>query len=66
MSSDDGKAHRKDQTRLPVPSLPLCHWSSQLFDLRVLPSTDVPVLLINQPTALSFTGKMLYSGVSFH
>ena len=28
--------------------LPLCHWSSQLFDLRVSSSTDVPVLLLNQ------------------
>ena len=26
--------------------MPLCHWSSQLFDLRALPSTDVPVLLL--------------------
>ena len=30
-------------------SLPLCHWSSQLFDLRTPSSTDVPVLLLNQP-----------------
>ena len=30
-------------------NLPLCHWSSQLFDLRALSSTDVPVLLLNQP-----------------
>ena len=27
-------------------NLPLCHWSSQLFDLRVQSSTDVPVLLL--------------------
>ena len=27
----------------------LCHWSSQLFDLRTPSSTDVPVLLLNQP-----------------
>ena len=26
-SVDDGKARGKDQTRLPVPNLPLCHWS---------------------------------------
>ena len=31
-----------------MPSLPLCHWSSQLFDLRAPLSTDVPVLLLNQ------------------
>ena len=30
-------------------NLPLCHWSSQLFDLRAPSSTDVPVLLLNQP-----------------
>ena len=30
-------------------ALPLCHWSSQLFDLRAQSSTDVPVLLLNQP-----------------
>ena len=30
-------------------NLPLCHWSTQLFDLRVPSSTDVPVLLLNQP-----------------
>ena len=29
--------------------LPLCHWSSQLFHLRAPSSTDVPVLLLNQP-----------------
>ena len=32
--------------------MPLCHWSSQLFDLRTLSSTDVPVLLLNQPINL--------------
>ena len=30
-------------------NLPLCHWSSQLFDLRAPSSTDVPVLLLNKP-----------------
>ena len=57
-SFDDGKAHRKDLTWLPVPNLPLCHWSSQLFHLRAPSSTDVPVLLLNQPnmhTSLSWT-----------
>ena len=33
-----------------MPNLPLCHWSSQLFDLRAPLSTDVPVLLLNQPS----------------
>ena len=51
-SLDDGKARRKDLTRLPVPNLPLCHWSSQLFNLRAPWSTDVPVLLLNQPNNL--------------
>ena len=31
-----------------MPNLPLCHWSSQLFDLRAPSSTDVPFLLLNQ------------------
>ena len=35
-----------------MPSLPLCHWSSQLFDLRAPLSTDVPVLLLNQANNL--------------
>ena len=50
-SVDDGKAGGKDWTRLPVPYLPpaLCHWSSQLFNLRAPSSTDISVLLLNQP-----------------
>ena len=48
-SVDDGKAHGMDKTRLPVPNLQLCHWSSHLFNLRAPSSTDVPVLLLNQP-----------------
>ena len=48
-TSDDGRARRKDKTRLPVPNFPLSHWSSQLFDLRAPSSTDVPVLLLHQP-----------------
>ena len=39
-----------------MPNLPLCLWSSQLFDLRAPWSTDVPVLLLNQP-------KLLYQGM---
>ena len=35
-----------------MPNLPLCHWSSQLFDLRAPLSTDVPVLLLNQTNNL--------------
>ena len=48
-SFDVGKVREKDLTLLPVPSLPLSHWTSQLFDLRAPSSTDVPVLLLNQP-----------------
>ena len=49
-SFDDGKVHEKDLTPLPVPSLALSHWTSQLIDLRAPSSTNVPVLLlINQP-----------------
>ena len=33
--------------------MPLCHWSSQLFNLRAPSSTDVPVLLLNQPITLN-------------
>ena len=32
-----------------MPNLPLWHWSSLLFDLCTQSSTDVPVLLLNQP-----------------
>ena len=39
----------KDYTRLPVPNLPLCYWSSHLFDLGAPSSSDVPVLFLNQP-----------------
>ena len=49
-SFDDGKARENNWTLLPVPNLSLCHWSSQLFDLRAPSSNDVPVLLLNQPT----------------
>ena len=34
-----------------MPNLSLCHWSRQLFDLRAS-STDVPVLLLNQPNLI--------------
>ena len=49
-SFDAWKARENDLTLLPVPNLSLCHWSSKLFDLRAPSSTDVPVLLLNQPT----------------
>ena len=42
------RAERTKLDRLPVPNLPLSHWSSQLSDLRAPSSTDVPVLLLNQ------------------
>ena len=48
-SVDDWKARGKDYTRLPVPNLPLCYWSSHLFDLCAPSSSDVPVLLLNRP-----------------
>ena len=48
-SVDDWKARGKDYTRLPVPNFPLCYWSSHLFDLGAPSSSDVPVLLLNQP-----------------
>ena len=43
------KRAKRTKTCSPMPSLPLSHWSSQLFDLRAPSSTDVPVLLLNQP-----------------
>ena len=48
-SVDDLKARGKDQIRLPLPYLPFCHWSSQMFDLRAPLSNDVPVMLLNRP-----------------
>ena len=48
-SFDEGKATGRRGTRLTVPNLSLCHWSSQLFDLRAPSSTDFSVLLLNQP-----------------
>ena len=39
-----------------MPNLPLCDWSSQLFDLRAPSSTDVPVLLLNQPVDVNLPG----------
>ena len=54
-SVDDGKARGKDRTRLPVPYLPICRWSSQLFDLGVSSSAGVPVLMLNQPIIYSIT-----------
>ena len=56
-SFNDGKARGKDYTRLPVHNLPLSHWSSQLFYLRATSSTDVPVLLLNQPGVQSSTER---------
>ena len=48
-SVDDLKARGKDQIRLPLPNLPFCHWSSQMFDLRAPLSNDVPLMLLNRP-----------------
>ena len=56
-SVDDGKAREKDWTRLPVPNLQLCYWSSQLFNLRAPSSFDVPVLLPNQPIIVPRAGR---------
>ena len=55
-SVDNGKARRKDLTWLQVFNLPFCHWSSQ-FDLRALSSTDVLVLLLNQPIMFTVENK---------
>ena len=55
---DDGKAREEDRTRLPVPNVPLCYWSSQLFNSRAPSSTYVPVLLLNQPITEQTHGNM--------
>ena len=53
--------------RLPVLNLPLYHWSSQLFDLCVPSSTDVPILLLNQPSVtLNSFILIVNEGVSYH
>ena len=44
------RAERTKLDRLPVPNLPLSHWTSQLSDLRAPSLTDAPVLLLNQPS----------------
>ena len=56
-SVDDGKARGKDWTLLPVANLPLCHWSSHLFDLRASSSTEVSVLLLNQPNVIEVNNR---------
>ena len=50
-----------------MPNLPHSHWSSQLFDLRAPSSTDVPVLLLNQPIMHGLTCKfsVLYNADLF-
>ena len=40
-SVDDGKARGTDLTRLPVPKLPLYHWSRSFFILRAPSLADV-------------------------
>ena len=37
-----------------MPNLPLCHWSSQLFNLRAPSSTDVFVLFLNLPIVVDY------------
>ena len=48
-------------TQLPVPNVPLSHWSSQLFDLRAQWSTDVAVLLLSQLSREKSKGEGLFS-----
>ena len=37
-----------------MPNLSLCHWSSQLFNLRAPSSTDVFVLFLNLPIVVDY------------
>ena len=57
-SLDHRKARGKDYTWLLMPNLSLCHCSSQLFDLGVPSSADVPVLLLNQPNICRSRGLL--------
>ena len=44
-----------------MPNLPVCHWSSQLFNFRAPSSSDVPILLLHQRIIIWLnlrTGKM--------
>ena len=53
--------------RLPALNLQLYHWSSQLFDLCVLSSTDIPILLLNQPCVAPISFILIVNeGVSYH
>ena len=49
------KARGKHSIRLSMSKFSLCHWSSQLFGLRVPLSTVVPFLLLNQPDNIPLT-----------
>ena len=40
---------------LPVPNLPICRWTSQLFELGASSSSGVSVLMLNQPIIYSIT-----------
>ena len=44
-----GKRAERTKLDFRLRNLRLCHWSSQVFYLRAQSSTDVPVLLLNQP-----------------
>ena len=47
------EGHLTTEKRLERTKLDFwCHWSSQLFDLRALSSTDVLILLLNQPNLI--------------
>ena len=53
----DGKARGINATSIPVPKLPFCFWSSQLFDLRAQSSTGVLVLLLSAYQLISLLGQ---------
>ena len=57
-----GKRAVRTKLDFRCPSLPLCHWSSQLFDLCAPSSTDVPVMLLNQPIMALGVGVYLMGG----
>ena len=50
-----GKRAVRTKHDFRVPNLPLCRWSSQLFDLGASSSSGVPILMLNQPIIYSIT-----------
>ena len=57
-----GKRAKTTKLDFRCPILSLCHWSSQLLDLRAPSSTDAPVRLLNQPINLVVKTELVNRG----